>query len=129
MSFKCVNTLHAWILSGFLSAFLVENAKTYYHYRHITQVFSFLNSLFNSGKKTLVNTTIPFYCVMVVLLYADDTLLSDRQIRNRVTFYINRYTTRADFLELNASECKYMKRCLCPLVSSVAIFPMLQWKE
>ena len=54
--------LHAWILSGFFSAFLVKNAKTYCHYRHITQVFSFLNSLCNSGNKPLVNLTIPFHC-------------------------------------------------------------------
>ena len=47
----------------FLSAFLVENAKTYCHYRHVTQVFSFCNP----GNKPLVNMTIPFYCVVFPL--------------------------------------------------------------
>ena len=59
---------------------------------HHTSVF-FLELPLQLRQKNTVNTTIPFYYGMVVLLYADDTLLSDRQIRNRVTFYINRYTT------------------------------------
>ena len=34
--------------------------KTYYLYRHITAVFTFLNSLCNSDSKPLVNTIVPF---------------------------------------------------------------------
>ena len=41
----------------YFSAFLVENAKTYYR---ITDVFSFLNSLCNSDSNPLVHVTIPF---------------------------------------------------------------------
>ena len=46
-----------------ISFCLVKNAKTYFHYRHIIHMFSFLNSLCNSGNKPLVNMTIPFYTV------------------------------------------------------------------
>ena len=52
MSFKCVNTLHAWIQ---IYTFLVENAKTHHQYGCITNVFLFWNSLCNSDGKTLVD--------------------------------------------------------------------------
>ena len=58
--------IHAWILSRFLSAFLVKKAKTYCHYRHSTQVFSFLNpgpSATRATNPLIVNMTIPFYSV------------------------------------------------------------------
>ena len=42
--------------------FLIENTTTYCHYRCIPDVFSFLNSLCNSGNQPLVYMTIPFYC-------------------------------------------------------------------
>ena len=70
MSFKCVNTLHAWILSRFLSAFLVENAKTYCHYRHSTQVFSFLNSLCNSGNKPLSIRQFLFTVIYIYMFWS-----------------------------------------------------------